>query len=165
MVNERGIDVHHTTVFRWVQQYGPELDKRCRTHLRPTNDSWRVDETDIEVKGQPKSLYRTVDSSGNPIDFWLAAKRDTAAAKRFCRQTLKAIPTSCPRVVTVDKNAADPKAINELKQQKELPEQVKLRQNKCLNNIVEPDHRGIKRLVKPGRGFKSFNTARRTIKG
>ncbi len=161
MVNERGLDVHHTTVFRWVQEYGPELDKRCRPHLRTTNDSWRVDETYIEVKGKPKYLYRAVDSAGNTLDFLLTAKRDATAAKRFFRKTtLKAIHTFCPRVITVDKNAAYPKAINELKHKKQLPKKVKLRQKKYLNNIVEQDHRGIKRLVKPGMGFGSFNTAR-----
>jgi len=76
MVNERGLDIHHTTVFRWVQEYGPEIDKRCRPHLRPTNDSWRVDETYIEVKGKPKYLYRAVDSSGNTLE------------QCCCRQTL-----------------------------------------------------------------------------
>ncbi len=136
MVNERGLDVHHTTVFRWVQEYGPELDKRCRPHLRTTNDSWRVDETYIEVKGKPKYLYRAVDSAGNTLDFLLTAKRDATAAKRFFRKTLKAIHTSCPRVITVDKNAAYPKAINELKHKKQLPKKVKLRQKKYLNNIA-----------------------------
>ena len=165
MVNERGMDVDHTTVFRWVQEYGPEIDQRCRPHLRPTNDSWRVDETYIKVKGKPKYLYRAVDSDGNTIDFLLTAKRDAAAAKRFFRKTLKAVHTQTPRVVTVDKNAAYPKAINELIADKELPKKVKLRQKKYLNNIIEQDHRGIKRLVKPGMGFGSFNTARRTIKG
>jgi transposase-like protein len=165
MVNERGMDVHHTTVFRWVQRYGPELDKRCRPYLRTTNDSWRVDETYIKVKGKPKYLYRAVDSAGNTLDCLLTANRDAAAAKRFFRKTLKAIHTSSPRVITVDKNAAYPKAINELKADEELPKKVKLRQKKYLNNIVEQDHRGIKRLVKPGMGFGSFNTARRTIRG
>lgn len=165
MVNERGLDVHHTTVFRWVQEYGPELDKRCRPYLRFTNDSWRVDETYIEVKGKPKFLYRAVDSAGNTLDFLLTAKRDAAAAKRFFCKTLRALHTSSPRVITVDKNAAYPKAINELKAKEELPQNVKLRQKKYLNNIIEQDHRRIKRLVKPGMGFGSFNTARRTIKG
>ncbi|MBD2309694.1 IS6 family transposase [Chroococcidiopsis sp. FACHB-1243] len=165
MVNERGMDVHHTTVFRWVQRYVPEIDKRCRPHLRSTNDSWRVDETYIEVKGQPKYLYRAVNSAGNTLDFLLTAKRDTAAAKRFFRKTLKALHTCDPRVITVDLNAAYPKAIDELKQKEDLPKQVKLRQRKYLNNIVEQDHRGIKRLVKPGMGFGSFHTARRTIRG
>ncbi len=165
MVNERGLDIHHTSVFRWVQEYSPEIDKRFRSHLRPTNDSWRVDETYILVKGKQKYLYRAVDSQGNTLDFLLTAKRDALAAKRFFRKTLKAIHTSTPRVITVDKNPAYPKAIKELKAAKKLPEEVKLRQSKYLNNIVEQDHRGIKRLVKPGMGFGSFNTARRTIRG
>ncbi len=165
MVNERGLDIHHTTVFRWVQEYSPEIDQRLRSHLRPTNDSWRVDETYILVKGKQKYLYRAVDSTGNTLDFLLTARRDALAAKRFLRKTLKAVHTSTLRVITVDKNPAYPKAIKELKTAKKLPEIVKLRQSKYLNNIVEQDHRGIKRLVKSGMGFGSFNTARRTIRG
>ena len=165
MVNERYTDVHHTTVYRWVQEYGPEIDLRCRPYLRPTNDSWRVDETYIKVKGKDKYLYRAVDSAGNTLDFLLCARRDATAAKRFFRKTLKAAHNQEPRVITVDKNAAYPKAIDELKAKEELLLNVELRQNKYLNNIVEQDHRGIKRLVKPGMGFGSFNTARRTIKG
>ena len=165
MVNERGLDVHHTTVFRWVQEYGPELDKRCRPHLRPTNDSWRVDETYIKIKGKDRYLYRAIDSTGQTLDFLLTAHRDAEAAKRFLRKALKAVHNQEPRVINVDKNAAYPKAIDELIAKEELPESVKLRQNKYLNNIVEQDHRFIKRLVKPGMGFGSFNTARRTLKG
>ena len=165
MVNERGLGVNYTTIYRWTQDYGPELERRCRPYLKPTNDSWRVDETYIKVKGKGKYLYRAVDSKGNTLDFLLTAKRDAAAAKRFFRRTLGALHTSSPRVITVDKNPAYPKAIDELKAKKELPKKVKLRQKKYLNNIVEQDHRGIKRLVKPGMGFDSFNTARRTIKG
>ena len=165
MVNERGLEIHHTTLFRWVQEYSPEIDKRFRPHLRLTNDSWRVDETYILVKGKQKYLYRAVDSQGNTLDFLLTAKRDAMSAKRFFRKMLKAIDTSTPRVITVDKNPAYPKAIKELKAAKKLPEIVKLRQIKYLNNIVEQDHRGIKRLVKPGMGFGSFTTARRTLNG
>jgi transposase-like protein len=165
MMCERGVEVDHSTLYRWIQQYAPELDKRCRPHLKPTNDSWRVDETYIKVKGKQKYLYRAVDSHGNTLDFLLTTKRDTKAAKRFFRRALKAIYTQTPRVITIDKNAAYPKAINELKADKELPKKVKLCQKKYLNNIVEQDHRGIKRLVKPGMGFGSFNTARRTIRG
>lgn len=83
MVNERGLDVHQVTVYRWVQEYGPEIDLRCRPHLQTTNDSVRVDETYIEVKGKPKYLYRAVDSAGNTLDFLLTAKRDAEK-----RQTL-----------------------------------------------------------------------------
>ena len=165
MVNERGLNIHHTTVFRWVQEYSPEIDKGCRLDLLPTNNSWRVDETYILVKGKQKYLYRAVDSAGNTLDFLLTAKRDATAAKRFFCKILKAIHTSVPRVITVDKNPAYPKAIKELKAAKKLSEIVKLRQSKYLNNIVAQDHRGIKRLVKPGMGFGSFNRARRTLKG
>ncbi len=161
MVNERGMDVHHTTVFRWVQEYGPELDRRCRPHLKLTNDSWRVDETYIKVKGKDRYLYRAVDSQGNTLDFLLTAKRDAQAAKRFFRKALSAFHTQEPRVINVDKNTAYPKAIDELKEKEELSDQVELRQNKYLNNLVEQDHRFIKRLTKPGMGFHSFNTARR----
>jgi transposase-like protein len=162
---ERGIEVDHTTVYRWVQQYGPELDRRCRPHLRPTNDSWRVDETYILVKGCWKYLYRAVDSGGNTLDFLLSAKRDAKAAKRFFRKTLNAAHTQTPRVINVDKNAAYPPAIEQLQKDKTLPKRTKLRQVKYLNNIIEQDHRFIKRLTKPGMGFQSFNTARLTIRG
>ncbi len=137
MVSERGWAIHHTTIYRWVQEYGPERALRCRPQLRPTNDSWRVDETYIEVKGKPKYLYRAVDSEGNTLDFLLSAKRDAAAAKRFFRKTLKAIHVPTPRVITVDKNAAYPKAIDELKAQKVLPQKVKLRQKKYLTGVTQ----------------------------
>ncbi len=165
IVNERGLNVDHSTIFRWVQRYGPELDLRCRPHLHLTNDSWRVDETYIKVKGKWKYLYRAVDSDRNTLDFLLTVKRDAQAAKRFFRKALKASHNQEPRIITVDKNAAYPKAIDELKTEKELPQTAELRQKKYLNNIVEQDHRGIKRLVKPGTGFGSFNTARRTLRG
>ena len=162
---ERGLMVDHTTVYRWVQAYAPELDKRCRPHLRPTNDSWRVDETYIEVKGEWKYLYRAVDSEGNTLDFMLSAKRDAGAAERFFRKALKASHNQEPRVINVDKNAAYPPAIDELKADQSLPKTTELRPVKYLNNIVEQDHRFIKRLVNPGMGFGSFNTARRTLRG
>ncbi len=110
-------------------------------------------------------MYRAVDSQGKTIDFLLTAHRDAEATKRFLRKAMTAAHNQEPRVITVDKNAAYRKAIKELKANKELPKKVKLRQKKYQGNIVEQDHRGIKRLVKPGMGFSSFNTARRTIKG
>ncbi len=162
---ERGLTVDHTTVYRWVQAYASELDKRCRSHLKSTNGSWRVDETYIEVKGEWKYLYRAVDSQGNTVEFMLSAKRNTRAAERFFRKALKAEQNSLPRVINVDKNAAYPPAIDELKKDQSLPETAELRRVKYLNNIVEQDHRAIKRLVNPGMGFGSFNTARRTLRG
>ncbi len=106
-----------------------------------------------------------VDSSGNTIDFMLSAKRDAQAAQRFFRKALKACHSRTPQVINVDKNAAYPIAIDELKKLELLPDNCKLRQVKYLNNNLEQDHRFIKRLVKPGMGFASFNTARRTLRG
>lgn len=165
MMCDRGVAVDHSTLSRWVQRYAPELDLRIRPHLKSTNDSWRVDETYIKVKGEDRYLYRAVNSDGNTLDFLLIAKRDAEAAKRFFRKTMLAPHTQEPRVINVDKNAAYPKAIDEMKAKEELPLSVELRQNKYLNNLVEQDHRFIKRLTKPGMGFHSFNTARRSLRG
>jgi len=106
-----------------------------------------------------------VDSEGNTLDFLLRAKRDGKAAARFFRKVLKAQHTGPPRVITVDKNAAYPVAIDALREDQTLKAETELRQSKYLNNIVEQDHRNIKRLVKPMMGFKSFNSARRTLSG
>ena len=119
----------------------------------------------LKSKERTSTCTLAVDSQGNTLDFLLTAKRNAQAAKRFFRKVLNAVHTQEPHVINVDKNAAYPKAINELKEKEELSLQVELRQRKYLNNIVEQDHRGIKRLVKPGMGFGSFNTARRTLKG
>ncbi|MBW4542770.1 MAG: IS6 family transposase, partial [Myxacorys chilensis ATA2-1-KO14] len=126
MMQERGMEVDHSTINRWVLKYAPELDKRIRPHLNPTNDSWRVDETYIKVRGVWKYLYRAVDSEGNTLDFMLSAKRDGKAAARFFRKVLGAEHTQTPRVITVDKNAAYPVAMDELKQDKTLEAQTEL---------------------------------------
>lgn len=165
MMLERGIKVDHTTIFRWVQAYAPEMDNRCRSHLKMTNDSWKVDETYIKVKKEWKYLYRAIDSKGNTLDFMLSAKRDAKAAKRFFIKVLNRGHTDVPRVINVDKNAAYPPALKELKAASALPEDTQLRQVKYLNNLIEQDHRFIKRRTNPGLGFGSFNTARRTIQG
>lgn len=133
-MQERGIEVDHSTLNRWVLKYAPELDKRIRAHLRPTNNSWRVDETYIKVKGQWKYLYRAVDSDSNTLDFLLSAKRDAAAAERFLSKTLHAAHTQIPRVVNVDKNTAYPPAVDDLKADEQLSETTELRQVKYLNN-------------------------------
>ena len=165
MMAERGVEVDHSTLNRWVLKFAPELDKRIRPFLNPTNDAWRVDETYIEVKGEWKYLYRAVDSMGDTLDFMLSAKRDGKAAARFFRKVLKAKHTQKPRVITVDKNAAYPVAVEALKADETLAVETELRQSKYMNNIIEQDHRNIKRLTKPMRGFGSFNTARPTLRG
>jgi transposase-like protein len=165
MLSDRGVQVDHTTLFRWIQAYAPEIDKRIRPHLRMTNGSWRVDETYIRVKGKWVYLYRAVDATGQTIDFLLSPKRDAAAARRFFRKALKQPHTVNPRTITVDKNAAYPIAAEALKREGTLWRFARLRQVKFLNNIVEQDHRRIKRLVRPGLGLKSFQTASQTIAG
>ncbi len=162
---ERGVNVDHSTINRWVLKYAPELDKRIRPHLKPTNDSWRVDETYIKIKGVWKYLYRAVDSEGNTLDFMLSAKRDGKAAARFFRKVLKGQHTQTPQVINVDKNAAYPVAIDALKEEETIEAETELRQSKYLNNIVEQDHRHIKRIVKPTMGFRTFNSARSTLSG
>jgi IS6 family transposase len=136
MLRDRGVSVDHTTIYRWIQAYAMELEKRLRPHLRPTNGSWRVDETYIKVKGCWVYLYRAVDSRGQTIDFRLSVKRDAQAAKRFFRKTLVRSNTVNPRTITVDKNVAYPKAVADLKRDKRLWHFSKLRQIKYLNNIV-----------------------------
>ena len=165
MLADRGVAVDHTTISRWIQAYAAELEKRMRSHLRTSNGSWRVDETYIKVKGRWTNLYRAVDSRGQTIDFLLSARRDAAAAKRFFRKALCQPHTVNPRTITVDKNAAYPKAIAEMKGTGELWRRSRLRQCKYLNNIIEQDHRRIKRLTGPALGFGNFRTARRTLAG
>ena len=165
MMEERGLSVSHTTIMRWVHQYGPELDKRIRRHLKQTNDSWKVDETYIKVKSQWMYLYRAVDSKGNTIDFYLSKARNHKAAKRFFKKALQSFHISEPRVVTVDKNPAYPIAVEELRKEKKMPLGIQLRQVKYLNNIVEQDHRFIKKRVRSMLGLKSFRTATSILSG
>jgi len=124
-----------------------------------------VDETYIRIKKHWYYLYRAVDSTGATLDFMLSPTRDAGAAERFFRQVLQASHTRTPRVITVDKNAAYPPAFDALQQDSTLPETCRLRQCKYLNNMIEQDHRFVKRLVNPGLGFGAFHTAQRTIQG
>ena len=165
MMTERGLSVDHTTIFRWVQEYAPEIDKRSRPHLKKSNDSWRVDETYVKVRGKWMYLYRAVDSSGQTLDFQLNATRSRRAARRFFKKMLGSPHVSTPRVINVDQNAAYPGAIHDLIQDGLLPEACQHQPVKYLNNIVEQDHRFIKRRVKPGLGFQSYPTAWRTLQG
>src|SRR5208337_3253714 len=128
MMAERGIKVDHTTIMGWVHQHSPEIEKRIRRHLRPTNDSWRVDETYIKVKDKWKYLYRAVDSNGDTIDFMLSSKRNRKAAKRFFKKALGSNNNQMPRVITVDKNASYPIAIDKLQNEKNLSKNIEIRQ-------------------------------------
>lgn len=127
LMSERGVEVDASCIWRWVQAYAPELNKRCRPHWRPVNKSYRIDETYIKVKGADKYLYRALDSTGQTIDFLLTAKRDAAAAKRFVRRAIEASGSAMPRVMNVDKNPAYPAAVDALKAEGAIPRRVVLR--------------------------------------
>jgi transposase-like protein len=165
MMAERNLAVDHMTIWRWVQYYAPELKRRIRPELRITNRSWRVDETYLRVAGKWVYLYRAVDSTGATIEFLLSAKRDAASAKRFLQKALQSTANRSPRVINVDGNRSYPKAIAELKRSAALSRRCQCRPVRYLNNIIEQDHRSVKRRVRASQGFGSFYSATRTILG
>ena len=165
MMSERGVLVAHTTIMRWVHEYGPLLDKRIRRKLKKTGDSWKLDETYVKVKGQWKYLYRAVDKEGNTLDFYLSSHRDQLAASRFLKKLLLGRHTITPRVINTDENPAYIPAIQKAKDTGYLPKKSDHRQVKYLNNRIECDHRRIKRLIKYGLGFHSLRTGNKTIRG
>jgi transposase-like protein len=161
MMQERGVFVDHTTVHRWAIKVLPVLVAICRRRKRPVNNSWRLDETYIKVAGQWKYLYRAVDKFGDTVDFLLTAKRDKAAARRFLELAIDL--HDVPEKITIDKSGANTAAIEGVKNDGCLD--IELRQSKYLNNMVEQDHRGVKRITNPMLGFKSFWSARIIIAG
>lgn len=161
MMAERDIGVDHSTVHRWVVKVVPLFEKTFRKHKRPVGKSWRVDETYIKVKGSWKYLYRAVDKAGNTIDFLFTAKRDKAAARRFFEKAIG--QNDSPETITIDKSGSNLAALDAVNAERETP--IKVRQIKYLNNIVEQDHRAIKRRIRPMLGFKDFNCARVILSG
>jgi len=165
MMRERGLEVHHSTLFRWVQRYAPEINKRIRPHLKMSGTSYRVDETYIKVGKECKYLYRAVDKEGQTIEFMLSARRDISAAKRFFKKVMRADHRRIPFSINVDKNAAYPDAFAASQEEKVLPLDCKLRRVKYLNNVIEQDHRFVKKRVRAAQCFKTFGTAQRTLDG
>ena len=165
LLRERGLEADHTTIWRWVQRYGPELEERLRRHLKPTNKSWRVDETYVRVKGRWCYLYRALDSTGATIDFVLSVWRDAGAARRLFRKALTDPSHPQPRVINTDQARLYGSAISGAKKEGILRRRCRHRPVQYLNNIVEQDHRAIKRRVKAKQWFREFQAARRTIQG
>ena len=161
MMQERGVFVDHSSINRWAIRFLPLLEKVFRKHKRPVGASWRMDETYIEVKGVWKYLYRAVDKQGKTVDFLLTAKRDKAAAMRFFDKALR--QNGDPEKVTMDKSGANKAAMDGINKERDVP--IEVRQIKYLNNIVEQDHRAVKRITKPMRGFKSFRAASAVLVG
>ena len=163
MMGERGIDLAHTTILRWVQHYTLEFAKRWHRYARSVGGSWRCDETYIKVRGRWVYLYRAVDKAGNTVDFYLSRMRDVNAAKSFLRTATK--NTRTPTKITLDAYAASHRAVREMKAAGELPQRVTVRSNRYLNNLIEQDHRRVKHRIGPMLGFKRFENAVVTICG
>src|SRR5829696_4533706 len=138
MMRERGLSVNHVTIFRWVQRYAPEINRRVRPHLKMSGTSYRIDETYVKVGKEWKYLYRAVDSAGDTIEFMLSAKRDVSAAKRFFRKLMRADHRRLPFTIGTDKHASYPEAFAASVREKVLPADCKLRRVKYLNNRAGP---------------------------
>ncbi len=156
----------HSTVQRWVEYYGPRIEKAFRKTKKRVGRRWRLDETYIKINGEWTYLYRAVDKQGNTIDFLLTAKRDRKAARRFLNKAIRS--NGKPSLINIDKSGANTAAIKQYNNDEN--KRVKIRQCKYLNNIVEQvvrhsDHRFIKRIIRPMLGFKSFWSARATLAG
>ena len=163
MMRERGLDVDHSTVFRWVQRYAPEINKRIRQHLKMSGTSYRVDETYIKVGKTCKYLYRAVDQEGQTVEFMLSAKRDVSAAKRFFKKVMRADHRRLPFSISVDKHASYPEAFTSSQEEQVLPHDCRLRRVKYLNNIIEQDHRFIRKRWRAMQTFRTFHTAERAV--
>jgi transposase, IS6 family len=165
MMQERGVMVDPSTIFRWVQRYAPEIKRRVRQYQGFRSGSWRVDETYVRVGGRWKYLFRAVDKHGQLVVFMLSDWHNTRAAYRFLRKAIKMMSDYPPSSITTDKLAAYPKAIQRLQSEGLLSKDTEHRTSKYLNNIIEADHGGLKRLIRPTRGFQRLKTASGTIKG
>ena len=165
MMAERGLKLDHSTTARWVLLYAPVLNERIRLEMRWPNRSWRVDETYVRVAGTWTYLYRAIDSAGNTIDFLLSPKRDLTAAKAFLQSATLQVDTRRPRVINVDGHPAYPGAIEELKRSGELGRNCRCRRAPYQNNILEQDHRLVKKRMITSQWFRSVDGALRTIAG
>ena len=161
LMQERGFSVDHSTINRWVIHYSPQLEAAFRRKKKRSGNRWRIDESYIKVKGQWKYYYRAVDKQGNTLDFLLSATRDIRAALRFLRKALK--ENGKPSLVNIDQSGANHAGLKQLNRDNKT--RIKIRQCKYLNNILEQDHRRIKRLTRPMLGFKNFHAAQRTLGG
>lgn len=165
MMQERGVNVDPSTIFRWVQRYAPQIEKRVRQYQGQRSGSWRVDETYVRVGGRWKYLFRAVDKHGQLIDFMLSDRCNARAAYRFLRKAIKMMGDYPPFPITTDRLASYPKAIRRLQSEGLLLKDVEHRTSKYLNNVIEADHGALKRVIRPTRGFQRMKTAAATLRG
>ena len=161
LMQQRGVSVDHATINRWVLKYSPQLEAAFHHHKRPVGKSWRMDETYIRIKGEWRYLYRAVDKHGQTIDFLLAEHRDQEAALRFLKKAIRR--HGVPEKITIDGSDANEAAIKRYNEAHGTA--IEIRQIKYLNNMVEQDHRAVKRITRPMLGFKSFAAAHDTLVG
>jgi transposase-like protein len=154
-MKERGVPVDHSSINRWAIRFLPRIEKVSRKFKRRVGANWRMDETYIKVKEVWKYLYRAVDKDGKTVDLLLTAKLDMTSAKRFFDKGMET--SGDPEMVAMDQSGANKTAIDALNAERAVP--IVVRQVKYLNNIVEHDHRAIKRVTKPMLTFKSFRSA------
>lgn len=165
IAQERGLVVERSTICRWVQEYGPEISKRIKKHLRHTCDSWKLDETYIKIRGKWFYLYRAIDKNGDTLDWMLSRYRNKKSAKRFFKKILNNPYVKEPRVINADKSPTFPSAIEELQNSGKFPANTKLRRVKYLNNSMENDHKFTKSKSRYRQWYQSFSTASKTIDG
>lgn len=161
LMQERGVAVDHATTNRWVLKYGPQLEAAFHRRKRPVGRSWRLDETYIRVRGHWRYLYRAVDKTGQTIDFLLTEQRDERAAMRFLTKAIA--QHGVPEKITIDGSEANAAAIRGYNTVHGTA--ISIRQVKYLNNVVEQDHRAVKRISRPMLGFQSFDAAPDTLVG
>src|SRR5688572_21508211 len=165
MMAEQGVVVSHTTIMRWVLRYGPEYERRWARHARPVNPSWRMDETSVPVRGGNCYLCRAVDKQGRSVDSLLCATRGREAAQAFFRAAVNRIETGWPSKINVDGHAATHLALRLLRREDNRWQSVRIRSNRYLNNVIEQDHRAIKRRCASMLTLKTFKTAKITLAG
>ena len=165
MFRERGFEVDHSTINRWVLAYAPVIEKRLRQFRRPHCGSVRIDETYVKIRGKWRYLYRAIDKHGNPVDFLLTARRDLDAAKRFFRKMLKDDPLLSPAKIGTDGANTFPSTIKAAVDDGHLHPDPVHYVTKHLQQSIESDHFRVKKNMPKIGGFQSFNTARRTIAG
>ena len=166
MMAERGVVVSHTTILRWVQRYVPEYERRWARHARPVDASWRMDETAVSVRGGKYYLYRAVDRYGKSVDSLLCDSRDISAAQAFFRRAVASCwKVGWPSKVNLDGSTATHRALRLLGEEDSRWKAVVVRGRRYFNNIVEQDHRAIKRRCAAKLGLKSCRTAAITLAG
>src|ERR1041385_9180462 len=162
---ERGLTVDHTTIWRWVQTYGPELYRRLRGQGKRQSSTWHMDETFIRIAGKWMYLFRAVDSAGQTVDFYLSETRDREAAKLFLKRALANGDNRPPRVFARDGLRSYPAAIRELQREGHLHYRCRERTRRYCNNRIESDHRAVKRRLRAMQGPRTTVTAWAAIQG